>query len=386
MNAKTYIPKRCIIRAAIFAAFLTVAAQSASALACPFCMADEPTLAQRRESADGVALGEAAGGRNNGKSQAFQLHTIFKGPPDLKKRGEVAVDASPAKAGSLAILFATATDKRDRVDRWDWETAFANEALLGYFAAAPDLRQPAAKRLAYFLRYLEHADHEIARDAYLEFAHAPYEDVIRVADRFDFAQVRAWLENPQVPEERKGLYGLVLGMATREEDRAANRTLLRRLMDQDRAEFRSGFDGVLAGYLLLAGEAGLKSIEQKYFDDGLAKHGDIRHAMNAARFYYEFGPAENRGGVARAVARLVDRPAFAAAAITDLARWEHWQVLEQVAALYGRQGFADGPTRRAIIGYLDACPKPEASAAIERLRARDPSGVADAEKMLFLRQ
>jgi len=84
------------------------------------------------------------------------------------------------------------------------------------------------------------------------------------------------------------------------------------------------------------------------------------------------------------VTRVIERPEFAAAAITDLARWEHWQVLDQVEALYGREPFADGPTRRAIVGYLSACNKPEAGAALERLRKRDPSGVEAAEKVLFL--
>jgi hypothetical protein len=371
-----------IIRASVVAGILFVTTRQSTA--CPFCLADEPTLAQRRESADGVALGEAAGRRGDGKQQTFQLHTVFKGPAELKKRGKVDIESPAAKEGSLAILFATADDQRERIDRWDWSTAFANEALLGYFAAAPDLRQPAEKRLAYFAGYLEHADRDIARDAYLEFAHVPYDDVVRVADKFDFAAVRGWLESPRVPDERKGFYGLVLGMAKREVDQAANRSLLQRLIKADRGEFRAGFDGVLAGYLLLTGETGLKLIEQRYFVSDQAKHGDVRHAMNALRFYYEYGPKEIRSGVARAVTRVIERPEFAAAAITDLARWEHWQVLDQVEALYGREPFADGPTRRAIVGYLSACNKPEAGAALERLRKRDPSGVEAAEKVLFL--
>ena len=371
-----------IIRSSVVTAILFATARQSTA--CPFCLADEPTLAQRRESADGVALGEAAGRRENGKQQTFQLHTIFKGPAELKKRGKIDIDAPTAKTGSLAILFATADSEQERLERWDWNTAFANEALLGYFAAAPDLRHPVEKRLAYFAGYLEHADREIARDAYLEFAHAPYEDVVRVADKFDFTAVRRWLESPRVPDERKGFYGLVLGMARREEDRAANRSELQRLIEADDGEFRAGFDGVLAGYLLLTGESGLKEIEKRYFVGDRAKHGDVRHTMNALRFYYEYGPKEVRNDIARAVSRLIERPAFAASAITDLARWEYWKVLDQVAALYDRDSFSDGPTRRAIVGYLNVCDRPEAAAALERLRERDPSGVEAAEKVLFL--
>jgi hypothetical protein len=236
--------------------------------------------------------------------------------------------------------------------------------------------------LAYFARFLEHADRDIARDAYLEFAHAPYEDVLAVADKFDFADFRRWLQSAAVPDERKGFYAVVLGMATRDRDRSENASLLKRLIVEDRADFRAGFDGILAGYLLLSGETGLRLIEQRLFANDQAPHGDVRHATKAVRFYYEYGPEALHGPIARATARLVERPEFAAAAITDLARWQHWHVLDRVAAMYDQKAFADGPTHRAIIGYLKACPKAEADEALERLRKLDPTGVAAAEKWL----
>jgi hypothetical protein len=350
--------------------------------ACPFCLAIEPTLAQRRESAAAVALGEAAGAANGKSAQEYRLHTIFKGPPELANRGSI--DAKPeTKEGKLAILFATPDDAKDRVDHWDWSTAFANEALLGYFAAAPDLRQPPARRLAFFVRYLEHADRDIARDAYLEFAHASYEDVLAVADKFDFAAVRRWLTSERVPEERKGFYGLVLGMAKRDGEKADNRALLKRLILEDRSDFRAGFDGMLAGYLLLAGQAGLEQITERYLTNASAKHGDVRHATSALRFYYEYGPSELRGLVARGVLPLVDRPEFAAAAIIDLARWERWEALDQVESAYGRPQ-SDGPTRRSVVGFLTVCPTPEAAAALQRLRKQDPAGLEAIEKSLLL--
>jgi hypothetical protein len=85
------------------------------------------------------------------------------------------------------------------------------------------------------------------------------------------------------------------------------------------------------------------------------------------------------------MAALVDRPDLAAAAITDLARWQHWQSLNRVASLYDQQSFADGPTRRAVVGYLKACPEQKAADALDRIRKRDPAGVDAAEKWLLLR-
>jgi hypothetical protein len=389
MNGHSGVVERFIIHRSSFIVCLLgalgifTAFSARPAPACPFCLAIEPTLAQRRESAAAVALGESAG-RGQGESQEYRLHTIFKGPAELKKRGSVDANSPEAKEGKLAILFATPDDQNGReVDRWDWSTAFANEALLGYFAAAPDLRQPPARRLAYFVRYLEHADRDIARDAYLEFAHAPYEDVVAVADKFDFAAVRRWLASERVPDERKGFYGLVMGLAKRDADQAENRTLLKRIILEDRTDFRAGFDGMLAGYLLLSGKSGLEQVASRYLTSSTAKHGDVRHAMSALRFYFEHGPVELRDSVARGMIPLVDRPEFAAAAIIDLARWERWEALDRIPEAYGRPQ-SDGPARRAVVAFLMVCPKPEAAEALEQLRNQDPDGVAAIEKSLLL--
>jgi hypothetical protein len=372
-----------VVRLVPLAAIMVVLVTANPVSACPFCLAIEPTLAQRREAAAAVALGEAAG-RGDGKSQEYRLHTIFKGPPELKKHGAVDADSPQTKEGKLAILFATADEPKAReVDRWDWSTAFANEALLGYFAAAPDLRQPPAKRLGYFAGFLEHPDRDIARDAYLEFAHAPYEDVLAVADKFDFAAVRRWLGSERVPDERKGFYGLVLGVARRDADKADNRALLKRMIVEDRPDFRAGFDGMLAGYLLLSGREGLEQVAARYVTNPAAKHGDVRHAMSALRFYFEYGPNEARDAIARSIMPLVGRPEFAAAAIIDLARWQRWEALDRIVAVYSKAQ-SDGPTRRAVVAFLAVCPKPEADAALEQLRKVDPDGIRAIEKSLLV--
>jgi hypothetical protein len=383
-STQSFIIHRSFIVRACLGVFIAVLVPRWSS-ACPFCLAVEPTLAQRRDAATAVAVGEASDlAANDERSRSFLLHTLFKGPVDLKRRKSVKAGSPSGKPGTPAILFATPIDRPDKSHDLDWSAVFANEALLGYFASAPELREPPEKRLAYFVRYLEHADRDIARDAYLEFAHASYEDVLAVADKFDYAALRQWLQSPTVPDDRKGFYGLALGMTKSAKDRSENRSLLKRLIEEDRSDFRAGLDGIMAGFLLLDGKDALKRIEWRYFASEKAKHGDVRHATSALRFYYEYGPKELRPHVAAATAKLVERPPFAAAAITDLARWDHWQVLGQVAALYERPDFDDGPTRRAIVGFLKACPEPRAAEALDRLKKRDPQGIDAAEKSLLL--
>lgn len=361
------------------AAFLLTSFLTGDALACPFCVAIKPTLAQKRENASVVLLAEAAAARDG--KQTFLVHHVIRdeGNWDDRKDARIGID-SPLPAGTLALAFGS--NDEASAGEFEWTVERTNEVAAAYFAKAPGERVPAAQRLAYFARYLEHPDPLIAEDAYSEFGHAPYDDVVRVADKFEMRRVRQWIEDPQVPEARKGFYGLVLGMARNEADRAANRKLLEARMQRPETDFRSGFDGVLAGYLLLRDKEGLRQIESRYIADAKAAHGDTRHAHQALRFYWEFGPQEHRGAVAAVVARLVDRPPFAAAAITDLTRWQHWEAAEKVAGLSGRRELGDRPIRQAIVAYLMACPLPQAAEALAQMRAKDPEGVAEAERWL----
>ena len=171
-------------------------------------------------------------------------------------------------------------------------------------------------------------------------------------------------------------------MAKDKADRDANQKILRARIVARENDFRAGFDGILAGYLLLVGRPGLELIDSRYLADAKAADGDVRNALKALRFYHDYGHDIPADRIATAEARVLGRPEFAAEAITDLARWQDWRIVARVASLYERKEFSDPFVRRAIVGYLKACPEPAAAAALDDLRQRDPAGVADAEKML----
>jgi len=149
-------------------------------------------------------------------------------------------------------------------------------------------------------------------------------------------------------------------------------------------DFRAGFDGILAGYLLLAGKPGLELIESRYLANPKAADGDVRHALKAVRFYHDYGKEIDSARLAAAVVHVLDRPEFAAEAITDLSRWQDWSILGQVAGYYQRKEYADPTTRHAIVAYLKQCPKAEAAEQLDHLRQFDPQGVAEAEKYLSI--
>lgn len=350
-----------------------------AAEACPFCTALKPTLAKQRDSASAVALGECATAPDAaaGTRAAFRVHQWFKAPSDRPATIEIPADrAAGCQRGGLGLLFDEGDSK--------WKALPTSEIAVAYFGRAPDARQPAAQRLPYFLRYLEHADPQIAEDAYLEFGLASFDDVRSVAGQLDSAALRRWLVDPQVPPERKGFYGVALGIAAQAQASAsaANVAALTEQLDAKSSDFRAGFDGVLGGLLTAQGAAALAEIDGRYFKDPAAREGDVRHALSAARFAAEFLPEIPRDKIAAAVGHLLARREFAAEAIIDLARWEDWSAIESVATRYGDTQSPQPETNRAVVGYLSFCPREEAAAALEALRQRDPEGVKAAERVL----
>lgn len=347
--------------------------------ACPFCTALGPTLSQQRENASVVAFAEA--GDTDSRLTAFHVHRWLKGADQIPSRESFQANVDTAiRPGSLVLLFGSKSDG-EQGRELNWSAMPVSELGYAYFAKAPELRLDSADRLRYFGKYLEHADRAIGDDAYLEFGHAPYHDVAKVVDSLSMSRLREWVHDDAVKPEHKGLYGLLLGLATSKEDRTANEALLRRLIVAPEDDFRAGFDGILGGYLILTGERGLEFLEQRYFVDRAAADGDVRHALTALRFYREFGREMPKLRLAAALHPLLARSEFAEAVIIDLARWQDWRPLANVANLYFKS-YSTSATRRAIVGYLLACPLPEARQKLEELRSGDPSGVAAAEQVL----
>jgi len=312
------------------------------------------------------------------------LHQVLKGNDLIDPNATLTIDLdADIKQGSLALVLADG-GKAAAMEDLKWSALPADETSLTYYVRAPSLREPSGKRLPYFVRYLEHPDAAIAEDAYLEFGHAPYDQVAEIAASLPMEQIRRWLSDPTVAGEHKGLYGLLLGLARTDVDRRENQQLLEQLIRLPASDFRSGFDGVLGGYLVLLGEPALDLIEQRFLADPQAAEGDVRHAMTALRFYAEYGRQITRSRLSSALARLLSRPEFAALAIVDLARWQAWDLLPEVAALYDKAGYPQPSTGRAVVGYLLACPLEQADNALARLRSLDPQGVSAAENSIDL--
>ncbi len=369
-------------------ALLIVFSLSPAIWACPFCTALQPTLSQQRDEAGIAVLAEC----QQGPPQAFRFRLLqtlhgkqsLGGKETLDLAAQAFADSPDAslKAGSLALLLATRA-ARDNLE-FRWKAIPLNETSYAYVARAPSTRRAAGERLPFFLRYLEHPDPLLAEDAYQEFGHARFDEVAEIAEQLPLASFRNWLVDRQTPQQRKGFYGVALGLAPGDEARRENAEFLRKLILQPAGDFRAGFDGLLGGYLLCGGEESLKLIERRYLSDPKAPPGDVRHAMTALRFYHEYGRDISSERLAEALQHLLARRQFAAAAIVDLARWQAWDATAEVAKLSHSDELKDLPTRSAIIGFLLLSPTDSARRESSRLRRLYPGEVAETEKKLNL--
>jgi len=368
---------RCVLRAAfaLFACGLVIS-RGAEAVACPFCGVVGESLAQRRDRAARVAVAEADGRAEPDAAgllaQAFVVRQMIRGEAEGDAAPRAVVARVPAAVEGMAIVFG---DPAEAAGRRSWSAIAADEAVIGHVVTAPPVNEPAEQRLAWFAGRLEHPDPVIATDAFTEFGLAPYEAVRAAAGAFDAERLRRWVRDGSGDQRRRGFYGLALGLvaATRPAEREGAVAVLREAISAPADDFRAGFDGLLAGLLVAEGEAGLAFLDARGLFGAEARAVDQRHALAALRFAWEsLATSLPRPAVAAATRRLLAAPVVAADAAIDLARYREWKAVDDVAALWGTAGRDDPLVRRAVAGYLLACPLPEARKHLEAIRAADP--------------
>jgi len=351
-----------------------------AAVACPFCGPVGRSLAERRDAADSVLVGDAAGDATRAADgllvQPLAPLAVLRGAADVPAAALECRVGEPIMGTGL--LFGSREP-----DGLRWEALAADEALIAHVAAAPAIEEPAAQRLRWFAGRLEHANPSIAADAFTEFGLAPFAVVSAVADAFDPDELRAWLADPGVDRRRRGFYALALGVATaateRPSDRSAGIAALHAAVEEAGDDLRAGYDGILAGVLVAETETGLAYLGDRGLFTATTRPGDAKHALAALRFAWEcLADSIPRDSVAEATAGLLDNPAVAADAAIDLARYTRWNEVDRVAALWQFLGRDDPLVRRAVAGYLEACPLTAARDHRERLAGSDPAAWAAA--------
>ena len=380
------------------AALLSLLSVPGNALACPFCGVPSLTLSEQIAAADTALLvrwrdGQPTEGGEYGAGRTeYDVEQIIRdGSGTLKQQTRLSIhEYHLGSSGEMFLLLGTRTD-----ERFKWSTPLAvSEAGSRYILNAPASDLPVRDRLPYYIEFLEDPDPLIAEDAYSEFARAPYGDVVPLKEKMSREKLRRWLTDPEITPTRIGLYGLMLGLCGNAEDVS----FLKSLVIKETEEFRIGIDGVMAGYLLLAGEPALQAINESKLSNEHASLNETYAAMQALSFIWEDGNGQiSQDRLRESMRKLLNRPSLVEFVVVNLARWKDWEAVDPLITLYESADQQDRGTRRAIIRFmlaaesekpisLDPAPPEQARKAKEflaRLRKDDPRIIEQAKRAYF---
>lgn len=383
----------------LFGALATaICATLPTASACPFCSEPMLTMSEQYAKADAAVMVEWVSGEmptaEKPGTTVWEITKVAKAPTAKIAKGKrLALDRYRAgKKGDRALLFGSQLGG----EQIEWGSPLEiSDAGYEYIIHTPALSAPPEKRLAYYLTFFEHEDPNVSADAYQEFANAPYKDILLVADKLPRDKLRALVNDPQSQATRLGLYGLLLGLCGTREDAA----MMEKKITAETDDFRLGIDGVMGGYLLLAGEPGLAAIEKSKILNKKVPFSETYAAMQALRFLWTYGngriPADR---LKTSMRLLLDRPELSDLVIADLARWKDWSIQDRLMELYGAEEYNIPSIKRAIIRFMiastkdvpmaegEATPKHvlRATMYLQQLRDRDAKLVNDAERFFYL--
>ena len=365
--------------------------QAQQAQACPFCSAVSLTFAQEIAQSQAAAIvrlvepppagalsPRAEGPLPKGK---FVVVEAIKGGDLIAEAGHAGADGTPIETilleekpvGTLFLLMGIEPPKIV------WSSPIpVSERAVQYLRKLSTLPEKGPDRLAFFQQHLEDPDETLARDAYDEFAVAPYADVRGLADRMDPTQLLGWIENPKVQANRRRLYATMLGACgTKADAERIGAILANQDLGPEKAEVRSGLDALIACYVTLKGPDGLDLVDELF----LNRRGreipftETYAAVMALRFLGEESQSVPRDRVLASLRLLLAEPKLADLVIADLARWQDWSVIDRLVELFEKAEADNIFVREPIVNYLRACPLPQAAAAIATLEKIDPEAV-----------
>jgi hypothetical protein len=391
----------------------------AAARGCPFCSAVSLTFAQEIAQSEAAviarlvepppasALGPGAEGPlPKGK---FEVVKVLKGGDVVAAAGHAADGGTPIETimlddqpiGTTFLLLAV------EPTQLVWSSPIrVGERAIDYLKKLEGLPEKGPERLAFFLGYLEDEDDTLTRDAYDEFAVAPYEDVKALEDRMDATELLGWIEDPGVPANRRRLYATLLGVCGTPADADRIAAILEGTGPAaEQPEVRNGLDALIACYVALRGEEALDLVDRLFLERSAGQAAtedaptegentagakkevpftETYAAVMALRFLGEESDLVPRERVLASLKLLLDEPKLADLVIADLARWQDWSVVDRLVAIF-KDAKADNIfVREPIVNYLRACPLPEAAAAVTELEAIDPEAVRRAATLAGL--
>ncbi|MCH8042144.1 MAG: hypothetical protein IID44_00365, partial [Planctomycetes bacterium] len=340
-------------RASLAASIVAVALLSArTSVACPFCSATSLTFCEEIRASDLSVIARLV---ERPAPQAalsadvdveivkaeFEVIEVLSGAKHLGKRKTIETTYfGRAKVGTKFLLMGI-----DPPTTF-WSTPIAvTDRAVGYLRSAIKLPKEGSERLAFFLNHLEDKDEMLARDAYDEFAKAPYDVVQKLKSKMDHDKLLGWIKDVEVPASRRRLYLTMLGVCGSEKDIP----LLEGIITAGDRQARAGFDALIGCYLTLKGESGLKLIEDRFLrsdtievvnpetgktEQQKVEYSDTYAAIQALRFHAQQGGVISKQRAVASLRLMLARTKLADLVIPDLARWGDWQSMPTLVKLF----------------------------------------------------
>lgn len=353
--------------------------------ACPFCSMQGQTLLDEIKSADLVVVGTLANPRLDPSSSYGQgktdltVEAVLKNHEFLRDKKIITVPRYLPTDNNSARLLMFCEVFRGNLDLTRGVSVKGQSAIVKYLQGTLAVKdKPIGARLRFFFDYLDNADLEIANDAYKEFANASYKDYQDIAAQLPAGKIAGWVENPDTPSFRMGLYTSMLGHCGTDKDAV----LLRGLLDNHRKRLTTGLDGALAGYVLLKPKEGWEYLCGILKDP--SREFLVRYAaLRAARFFYNDRPdVIGQDEAVQAVCLALDQSDIADLAIDDLRRWKRWEVAGKILALHDKSTHNLPIMRRSILKFALSCQKTaQVSAFLDAARIKDADLVNDVEEL-----
>lgn len=236
-------------------------------------------------------------------------------------------------------------------------------------------------RLKFAFANLDSPDAAVSNDAFLDFARASDADLVMAKAVLDRAKLRAWIADPKTPEDRVGVYGLLLGLCGDRSDANYLLAELRSAKPSERATANLG--GLLGGAILLAPDDGWK-LATELLADPKRNFSDKLNAISTLRFFQSTRPKESRERILSCLKAVIANGDLADLAIDDLRRWQWWDLTATVLDQYAKPSHAAPAIRRGIVRYALQCPDETAKSFLVDVRSKEPDLVKKVEASLKL--
>jgi len=342
-----------------------VASFHQQATACPFCSAVSQTLSEEMAAMDTAAIARIVAGTETEADAEFEILSVIRGDKLIRPELKLRINYF-GKAKSDQQFLIMGVDPPDLL----WSSPLpVSPVAIEYVNALTKLPKETVERLEFFLAYLEHKESMLARDAYDEFAKAPYDDIKKLKDKLDRPQLIEWIKDTSLPPDRKRLYLVMLGVCGQTSDA----DLLEKLLRSDDDNKRAGLDAMIACYLTLRGADGLKLVDEVFLANKQSQYADTYAAIMALRFHGTEGGILEKEKVLESMRLILNRPELADLVIPDLARWEDWSQIDKLADLFKSADDKSSWVRVPVINYLRACPLPQAEQKLNELKELDPA-------------